>query len=94
MTVTSRRVPRLRLMTSALAVAAVTVVVAAPSQAAGNVPPIPGLSPTAVAIMNSEPYTNGQWAVRVVDVATGEVLVDYNSHVLVEPASVTKTFLH
>ena len=92
MTVTSRRVPRLRLMTSALAVAAVTVVVAAPSQAAGNVPPIPGLSPTAVAIMNSEPYTNGQWAVRVVDVATGEVLVDYNSHVLVEPASVTKTY--
>jgi D-alanyl-D-alanine carboxypeptidase/D-alanyl-D-alanine-endopeptidase (penicillin-binding protein 4) len=88
----SRHVPRTRSLAALAAVAALTVGVAAPSQAAGNVPAIPGLSAAAVEIMNSAPYANGQWAVRVVDVTTGEVLVDYNSNVLVEPASVTKTY--
>jgi len=73
-----------------LAAGAGALALAGPAHAA--VPPIPGLSPDAIAIMNSAPYANGQWAVRVVDVATGEVLVDYNSDVLVEPASVTKTY--
>lgn len=92
MVVTSRVSQRVRAVIVLLAAASVTILGASPSHAAGGVPPIPGLSPAAVEIMNSAPYANGQWAVRVVDVSTGEVLVDYNSNVLVEPASVTKTY--
>jgi D-alanyl-D-alanine carboxypeptidase/D-alanyl-D-alanine-endopeptidase (penicillin-binding protein 4) len=92
MGIDTQQVPRVRTAIGLLVTAAITLVVVAPSQAVGGVPPIPGLSPAAVEIMNSAPYANGQWAVRVVDVSTGEVLVDYNSDVLVEPASVTKTY--
>jgi D-alanyl-D-alanine carboxypeptidase/D-alanyl-D-alanine-endopeptidase (penicillin-binding protein 4) len=47
---------------------------------------------SAVEIMESAPYTNGIWGVHVTDAQSGEVLVDYNSATLLEPASVTKTF--
>lgn len=53
---------------------------------------IPGLNPTALAVMQSEPYENGLWSIKVVDEKTGEVLVAHNEQVLMEPASVTKTF--
>lgn len=55
-------------------------------------PAIPGLSQSAIDIMNTAPYANAGWAVRVTDLTTGHVLVDYNSDLLVEPASVTKTY--
>ena len=42
--------------------------------------------------MNSPPYANSTWAIKVTDAASGEALVDYNASALVEPASVTKTF--
>jgi D-alanyl-D-alanine carboxypeptidase/D-alanyl-D-alanine-endopeptidase (penicillin-binding protein 4) len=92
MAVTSPQVRGARPIIGLLTATAVALVMAAPSHAAGNVPTIPGLNPAAVEIMNSAPYANGQWAVRVVDVSSGEVLVDYNSNVLVEPASVTKSY--
>jgi D-alanyl-D-alanine carboxypeptidase/D-alanyl-D-alanine-endopeptidase (penicillin-binding protein 4) len=53
---------------------------------------IPGLPASAVTIMKSAPYAGSTWAVRVEDTSSGEVLVDYNSAVLLEPASVTKTY--
>lgn len=51
-----------------------------------------GLPATARTILDAPPYAGSSWAVRVVDTATGEVLVDENSRALLEPASVTKTF--
>ncbi len=62
---------------------------ASPSAGVGS---IPGLSQSAVDIMNAPPYERSTWSVKVADAATGEVLVDYNSNTLLEPASVTKTF--
>lgn len=44
------------------------------------------------AVMALPPYANSLWSLRVVDAASGEVLIDLNSDVLVEPASVTKTY--
>ncbi len=53
---------------------------------------IPGLPDSAVEIIESAPYTNGIWGIHVTDAESGEVLVDYNSATLLEPASVTKTY--
>lgn len=53
---------------------------------------IPGMSQSAVDTMNSPPYSHATWAVKVADVSTGEALVNYNSDVFLEPASVTKTY--
>ena len=64
---------------------------AAGSAAAAPVPPIPGLPADVLPIMNSAPYANAIWAVSVTDALTGEALVDYNSAIMLEPASVTKT---
>jgi D-alanyl-D-alanine carboxypeptidase/D-alanyl-D-alanine-endopeptidase (penicillin-binding protein 4) len=60
--------------------------------ARAQVPEVPGLPDAAVGIMNSAPYSGANWALRVADAHTGEVLVDYRSGSLLEPASVTKTF--
>ncbi|MFI0432381.1 MAG: D-alanyl-D-alanine carboxypeptidase/D-alanyl-D-alanine-endopeptidase [Candidatus Nanopelagicales bacterium] len=57
-----------------------------------GVPAVPGLSQQAIDIMNSPAYRNSTWAVSVVDTATGEKLIDYNSQTFLEPASVTKTY--
>lgn len=62
------------------------------STSSASVPQIPGLPTSAVDIMNSPPYANSTWAIKVTDAASGEALVDYNASALVEPASVTKTF--
>jgi D-alanyl-D-alanine carboxypeptidase/D-alanyl-D-alanine-endopeptidase (penicillin-binding protein 4) len=83
--------------TPLIAIAAATVVLGgcsgdpAPESSTG-VGSIPGLSQAAVDIMNSAPYAGSTWAVKVADADTGEVLVDYNTTALLEPASVTKTF--
>ncbi len=61
-------------------------------QPATSASAIPGLSQSAVDIMDSAPYANGIWAVRVEDADSADVLVDYNPDVLLEPASVTKTY--
>ncbi len=53
---------------------------------------IPGLPASAVEIIDSAPYANGIWGIHVTDAESGEVLVDYNSATLLEPASVTKTY--
>ncbi len=53
---------------------------------------IPGLPASAVEIIESPPYANGIWGIHVTDAQSGEVLVDYNSTTLLEPASVTKTY--
>lgn len=50
------------------------------------------LDPAVTAIMDSPPYAGSIWALRVTDATTGEVLLDHNSDVLLEPASVTKAF--
>jgi D-alanyl-D-alanine carboxypeptidase/D-alanyl-D-alanine-endopeptidase (penicillin-binding protein 4) len=43
-------------------------------------------------MMESAPYANATWGIRVQDAQSGEVLVDHNSATLLEPASVTKTY--
>lgn len=41
--------------------------------------------------MRSQPYKHSTWAVTVSDANSGELLVDHNSQLFVEPASATKT---
>lgn len=53
---------------------------------------IPGLSQSAVDVMNLPPYANATWAVQVSDAASGQSLVSYNANRFLEPASVTKTY--
>lgn len=79
-------------MVSCVATAALTLGLISLPPASAVVPQNAGLPAAAVAVMNAAPYAEALWAVRVVDVASGEVLVDLNSDVLVEPASVTKTY--
>ena len=58
----------------------------------GETSPTPAAIPQSVQeIMDSPPYAGSIWALRVTDASTEEVLVDENSPVLLEPASVTKT---
>ena len=72
-----------------LSAAALAITACSSSQPTSD---IPGLSQTAVDIMNEPPYAGATWAVRVQDAESGEVLVDENSTALLEPASVTKTY--
>jgi D-alanyl-D-alanine carboxypeptidase/D-alanyl-D-alanine-endopeptidase (penicillin-binding protein 4) len=53
---------------------------------------IPGLGDAAVQVMTSEPYEHSTWAISVADVDSGEMLVDHNSELFLEPASATKTY--
>lgn len=53
---------------------------------------VPGLDPSAVAVMNQPPYEQGQWAISVLDLETGEKLVALNDQDLFEPGSVVKTY--
>ena len=59
------------------------------SAAAGSVP---GLDASALAVMNSPAYAQGQWAIAVKDLQTGESLVAMNDGTLFEPGSVVKTY--
>jgi PBP4 family serine-type D-alanyl-D-alanine carboxypeptidase len=85
---------RKALIVSAMVTAALTACSSNsdPDPASSGNRSIPGLSESAVDIMDSAPYANGIWAVRVEDADSGDVLVDYNADVLLEPASVTKTY--
>jgi len=88
---------RMRRNLTAFGAAFVTLTVAAcaspqsDDQAAG-VPVIPGMSQSAIDIMNAPAYANSTWAVTVNDANTGESLVSYNPQSFLEPASVTKTY--
>lgn len=53
---------------------------------------VPGLGETAVQVMQSKPYEHSTWAISVADLESGEMLVDHNSDLFVEPASATKTY--
>ncbi len=73
-----------------VAVATITALAACTSEQSSDA--APSAVPQSIQdIMNSPPYAGSVWALRVTDAATGEVLVDENSPVLLEPASVTKT---
>lgn len=64
---------------------------ASPAQAQ-TIGPIAGLPSSALAVMNSAPYTEGFWGIAVNDANTGQSLISYNAGQLLEPASVTKTY--
>jgi D-alanyl-D-alanine carboxypeptidase/D-alanyl-D-alanine-endopeptidase (penicillin-binding protein 4) len=55
-------------------------------------PPVAGLDPAALEVMNRPAYANGEWLISVRDLNTGESLISLNADQLVEPASVTKTY--
>lgn len=54
--------------------------------------PVPGLDASALAVMNDPAYAQGQWAIAVKDLRTGESLVALNDRTLFEPGSVVKTY--
>ena len=54
--------------------------------------PIPGLDQSAIDVMNKPEYANGQWAIAVKDIDTGEQIIAYNDDLLFEPGSVVKTY--
>jgi D-alanyl-D-alanine carboxypeptidase/D-alanyl-D-alanine-endopeptidase (penicillin-binding protein 4) len=64
---------------------------AAPAATAAT-PPVAGLDPAALEVMNRPAYANGEWLISVRDLTTGESLIALNADQLVEPASVTKTY--
>lgn len=64
---------------------------AAPAQAA-PVESVPGLDPSALSVMNSPAYADGQWFISVRDLDTGQSLISLNADVLAEPGSVVKTY--
>ena len=53
---------------------------------------VPGLDPSALVVMNKPPYANGQWAIAVSDMDSGEKIISLNADVLVVPGSVVKTY--
>lgn len=58
----------------------------------GPVTAVPGLDPSALAVMNQPGYARAQWAISVRDLDTGEQLVALNPDTLVQPGSVVKTY--
>ncbi len=60
--------------------------------AGGRIGDVPGLDAAAVAIMNKPPYSQGQWAISVRDLETGETVISYNDTTLFPAGSVTKTY--
>lgn len=58
----------------------------------GPVTAVPGLDPSALAVMNQPGYAHAQWAISVRDLTTGEQLVALNPDTLVQPGSVVKTY--
>lgn len=74
-----------------LALATSCIALAACSSESSPSPAASGIPQSIQQIMDSPPYAGSIWALRVTDAASGEVLLDENSPVLLEPASVTKT---
>jgi D-alanyl-D-alanine carboxypeptidase len=65
---------------------------ASSSPAAGSATPVPGLDASALAVMNQPAYAQGQWAIAVKDLQSGESLIALNDGTLFEPGSVVKTY--
>ncbi len=62
------------------------------SAAGGSLTSVPGLDQAALDVMNKPPYTQGQWAISVRDLDSGEQIVSLNADTLFEPGSVVKTY--
>ena len=63
-----------------------------PTYVGGKLSSVPGLPPAALDVVNAPLYKNGQWAIAVRDVDTGEQLVALNADTFFEPGSVVKTY--
>ncbi len=53
---------------------------------------VPGLPEAALETMNQPQYANGRWAISVVDLDTGETLIDLDGDKMAEPGSFVKTY--
>lgn len=53
---------------------------------------VPGLPEAALETMNQPQYENGRWAITVVDLETGETLIDLDGDKMAEPGSFVKTY--
>jgi D-alanyl-D-alanine carboxypeptidase/D-alanyl-D-alanine-endopeptidase (penicillin-binding protein 4) len=63
-----------------------------PTYADGKLTSVPGLPQAALDVINQPLYKNGQWAIAVRDIDTGEQLVALNADTFFEPGSVVKTY--
>ena len=63
-----------------------------PTYVDGKLTSVPGLPQTALDVINQPLYKNGQWAIAVRDIDTGEQLVALNADTFFEPGSVVKTY--
>jgi D-alanyl-D-alanine carboxypeptidase/D-alanyl-D-alanine-endopeptidase (penicillin-binding protein 4) len=53
---------------------------------------VPGLPDAALEVMNKAPYQNSHWSISVVDLDSGEVLIDLDGDKMAEPGSFVKTY--
>lgn len=63
-----------------------------PGSSRNTLTSVPGLDQSALDVMNKPAYANGQWAVSVQDLDSGEQIVSLNANTFFEPASVAKTY--
>ncbi len=63
-----------------------------PTYVDGKLTSVPGLPQAALDVVNDPLYKNGQWAIAVRDIETGEQLVALNADTFFEPGSVVKTY--
>ena len=63
-----------------------------PTYVDGRLTSVPGLPPAALEVIDQPLYKNGQWAISVRDIDTGEQLVALNADTFFEPGSVVKTY--
>jgi serine-type D-Ala-D-Ala carboxypeptidase/endopeptidase (penicillin-binding protein 4) len=63
-----------------------------PTYVNGKLTSVPGLPQAALDVINQPLYKNGQWAIAVRDIDTGEQLVALNADTFFEPGSVVKTY--
>lgn len=66
--------------------------IAAPAAEAAPIGPVPGLPPEALTVMNQPPYGHSAWNIAVRDAATGASVISLNADLMVQPASVVKTY--
>jgi D-alanyl-D-alanine carboxypeptidase/D-alanyl-D-alanine-endopeptidase (penicillin-binding protein 4) len=63
-----------------------------PTYLDGKLASVPGLPQAALDVIDAPLYKNGQWAIAVRDIDTGEQLVALNADTFFEPGSVVKTY--
>ena len=73
-------------MLAAIALALASCTAAAPDSSSAGIPD------AAIEVMNQPEYANGQWAVYAEDLETGEVLIDHESDLFLQPGSFVKTY--